>query len=86
MEPDLGKLRDLGRRVTGSVILPGAPEYETARRIHNLEIDRRPAAVLFCAMPDDVNRAVEFARAERIEVAIRGGDTTRQVSRYARAA
>ena len=67
------KLRNLQRRLAGRIVLPGDPSYESARRVHNLAIDRRPAAILMCAAPDDVNRAIEFARANQCPVAVRSG-------------
>ncbi len=54
-------------------MLPDDPSYESARRVHNLAIDRRPGAILMCAVPDDVNRAIEFARANQCLVAVRSG-------------
>ncbi len=73
MKLDTAKLRNLQRRLAGRIVLPGDPSYESARRVHNLTIDRRPGAILMCAVPDDVNRAIEFARANQCLVAVRSG-------------
>jgi FAD/FMN-containing dehydrogenase len=73
MELNTIKLHDLQQRFAGRIIVPGDPSYESARRIHNLAIDRRPAALLLCAVPDDVNRAIEFARTNQCQVAVRSG-------------
>ena len=59
--------------MTGSVILPGDEEYDTARAIWNADIDRRPAAVARCRTSDDVAAALRFAQQEGLEVAVRGG-------------
>src|SRR2546425_1010153 len=36
-------------------------------------IDKRPALVVRCARPDDVIEAVQFARSQDLEIAVRGG-------------
>ena len=59
--------------MTGSVILPGDEEYDTARAIWNADIDRRPTAVARCRTSDDVAAALRFAQQEGLEVAVRGG-------------
>jgi FAD/FMN-containing dehydrogenase len=57
----------------GQVILPGDLEYETARRVWNGDIDRRPALIARCATPVDVAAAIELARQEDLELTVRGG-------------
>jgi FAD/FMN-containing dehydrogenase len=66
-------LDDLARAVEGSVLAPGAPEYEDARKVWNAAVDRRPAAIVRCAGPADVRRALAFAGAEGLPVTVRGG-------------
>jgi FAD/FMN-containing dehydrogenase len=66
-------VEDLGRALRGEVVLPDHPFYEQARRVWNGLIDRRPAAVVRCAHPDDVARAVRFAAERRLRLAVRGG-------------
>ena len=61
------------RRFTGRIIFPGDRHYESARRVHNGAIHRRPALVAVCAAEDDVCRAVEFARENQLLVAVRSG-------------
>jgi FAD/FMN-containing dehydrogenase len=63
--------------MTGSVILPGDEEYETARAIWNADIDRRPAAVARCRTSDDVAAALRFAQQEGLEAPC-GAVPTRQ--------
>jgi FAD/FMN-containing dehydrogenase len=48
-------------------------DYNTARRVWNGRIDRRPALVAFCADEADVVAAVGFAREPGVLVAVRGG-------------
>lgn len=57
----------------GQLILPGDAAYESARRIWNGAIDRHPALVVRCADVDDVQRAVEFGRQSKLDIAVRGG-------------
>ena len=57
----------------GEVILPGDAAYETARRIWNGAIDRRPALIVRCVDAHDVRRAVEFGRISHLDIAVRGG-------------
>jgi FAD/FMN-containing dehydrogenase len=57
----------------GEVLAPGSDAYEEARRIWNAMIDRRPALIVRCAGTEDVVRAVNFARDQRLPLAIRGG-------------
>jgi FAD/FMN-containing dehydrogenase len=59
--------------LTGEVIGPQHPEYETARRIHNGMVDKRPAMIVRCRNAHDVAGAIAYARAEGLEVAVRAG-------------
>ncbi|HWR54121.1 MAG TPA: FAD-dependent oxidoreductase, partial [Bryobacteraceae bacterium] len=56
----------------GELLLPDQPGYEEARKIHNAMIDRRPAMIARCAGVADVIAAVNFARRQRLVVAVRG--------------
>jgi FAD/FMN-containing dehydrogenase len=66
----LGELRS---SVAGAVIGPEDPTYDAARRCFNALVDRRPAVIVRCLGPGDVATAFGFARAEGLEVAVRGG-------------
>ncbi len=57
----------------GRLIGPQDGDYEEARSLFNAMIDKRPALIARCASPDDVTRALGFARAHDLVVAIRGG-------------
>jgi FAD/FMN-containing dehydrogenase len=56
----------------GDLIVPGNEEYDTARAVFNVAIDRRPALIARCAGAGDVIAAVNFAREEHLLVAVRG--------------
>jgi hypothetical protein len=66
-------LSKLSPNLRGSVITPASGEYETARKVYNGMIDRRPNAIVRCANVADVRASVDFARQERLTVAVRGG-------------
>ena len=64
---------ELGRPFRGELLLPTSPGYDTARRIWNGTIDRRPACIARCTGVADVVAAVRFAREHDLEIAVRGG-------------
>jgi FAD/FMN-containing dehydrogenase len=63
------ELSDLSHAIVG----PGDPGYDEARAVHNGMIDRRPAVIIRCESPEDVSRAITFARAHDTAIAVRGG-------------
>jgi FAD/FMN-containing dehydrogenase len=70
---DRPALVELKRNIAGEVILPQDAGYDPARAIWNAMIDKRPALIVRCASTPDVVRAVNFARDNRLALAIRGG-------------
>src|SRR5436190_4378722 len=63
----------LAEAMRGEVLSPDSPGYDEARAVWNGMFDRRPAAIARCAGVADVIQAVEFARANAMEVAVRAG-------------
>ncbi|TIP96253.1 MAG: FAD-dependent oxidoreductase, partial [Mesorhizobium sp.] len=59
--------------IRGEVLRPGDEAYDEARRIWNGMIDRRPALIARCTGTADVIACVNFARAEGLPLAVRGG-------------
>ena len=57
----------------GRVILSDNPEYNAARKIWNASIDRYPGLIARCAGTADIVKAIGFARANDLLVAIRSG-------------
>ena len=57
----------------GELILPSDAGYETARKVWNGMIDRRPGMILRCAGVADVKQSINFARKHDLLVAVRGG-------------
>jgi len=67
------QLDELRAGFSGSILEPGADDYDAARRVHNGLIDRRPALIARCRNAADIADAVRFARANDLEVCVRGG-------------
>jgi len=67
------KVEELKSSLKGEVLLPGDEAYESARKIWNATIDKRPAMIVRCSSTSDVVRAVNFAREAKIVLAVRGG-------------
>jgi FAD/FMN-containing dehydrogenase len=57
----------------GRLLLAVDDGYDSARKIWNGMIDRRPALIARCAAAADVVRCVDFARENDLVVAVRGG-------------
>jgi hypothetical protein len=57
----------------GRLIQPGDADYNDARALYNGMIDKRPRLIARCVDTADVITAVNFAREQRLAVAIRGG-------------
>jgi len=64
---------DLKASLRGRLIRPGDPGYDQARKLWNGAFDRHPALIARCAGTADVAKAVTFARAHQLRVAVRGG-------------
>jgi FAD/FMN-containing dehydrogenase len=57
----------------GEVLEPSSPSYDTTRIVWNGMIDRRPALIARCRSSAEVEASVNFAREERLAIAIRSG-------------
>jgi UDP-N-acetylenolpyruvoylglucosamine reductase len=57
----------------GELIQPGDGAYESARKVYNGMIDKRPKVIARCADVADVMAAVQFGRENDLLTAIRGG-------------
>jgi FAD/FMN-containing dehydrogenase len=70
---EAGKIDELKGGFKGEILLPGSEAYESARTIWNAMIDKRPAVIARCTTTLDVVRAVNFARDNKLVLAVRGG-------------
>jgi FAD/FMN-containing dehydrogenase len=66
-------LEELRARVHGKTIAVHDDGYDTARKVYNAMIDRRPSAIVRCKDVADVMASVEFAREQGLALSIRGG-------------
>ncbi len=63
----------LQAQVRGALITPRSESYETARKVYNAMIDKHPALIVQCVDAADVIAVVNFARENRLPLAVRGG-------------
>jgi FAD/FMN-containing dehydrogenase len=66
-------LDDLRASFTGTLLAPGDSAYDENRSVFNAMIDRRPAVIAQPANEAETARAIAYARAEGLEIAVRGG-------------
>lgn len=57
----------------GGLISSGHLEYESARRVWNGLIDRKPLAIVQAKNQDEILKVIEFARRYSLPLAVRGG-------------
>jgi FAD/FMN-containing dehydrogenase len=66
-------LREFAESLRGQLIRRGDAEYDGARRVYNAMIDRYPLLIARCADVADVISSVNFARDNKLLLAIRSG-------------
>jgi len=71
--PSLNAIQELKQRFHGAILVPGDPTYDTARKVWNGMIDRRPALIAQCSASSDVVSCIQFARTEGMPLSVRGG-------------
>src|SRR6516162_11708091 len=67
------KIQAFKEQLRGQLVCRGDNGYDTARRVWNGRIDRRPALIAFCADDADIVASVRFAREHELVAAVRGG-------------
>ena len=70
---DKGHWQKLGACLRGELLTSDHSDYDSARRVFNAMIDKRPAAIARCAGAADVMACVSFARERDLLVSVRGG-------------
>jgi FAD/FMN-containing dehydrogenase len=70
---DSAHLQALRAELRGSVVQPGDPGYDDARKVYNAMIDKKPAVIVRCADVADVIACVHYARDQGLLLAVRGG-------------
>ena len=67
------QLEALRSRLAGQLITPGSADFDAARKVVNVNVDRRPLAIVRAADPPDVAAAVRFAGRRGLPLAVRSG-------------
>lgn len=70
METAISQLID---GLNGSVVLPSDSNYDETRSVYNAMIDKKPAIIVKCKSTEDVVKAVNYAKNNDLEIAIRSG-------------
>jgi len=65
-------IKEFRGSIHGVVIKPGDSNYDESRKIWNAMVDRKPAIIVQVADADDVSSAIKFARANKLDITIRG--------------
>jgi FAD/FMN-containing dehydrogenase len=66
-------IRELSPSFSGRLLSPSDSAWESARRVHNGLVDKRPAVIAQCAGTADIVQAVRLGREHGLEIAVRGG-------------
>jgi len=70
---DTQAVADFSAQLRGRLIQRSDADYEEARKVYNGMIDKHPALIAQCADVADVIAAVNFARTQKLVLAVRGG-------------
>lgn len=70
---DEATLNEVRAGVRGEIITPEDAGYESARKVHNGMIDRRPGVIIRCRDVADVIAGVGLARDNGLDLSVRGG-------------
>ncbi len=68
-----GSVEKLRAILRGEIIQPGDAAYDSARKVYNGMIDKRPRLIARCTDVADVMAAVQFGRENHLLTAVRGG-------------
>ncbi len=64
---------ELGRFLSGEVLVAGEPGYDDARTMWNAMVDKKPVVIARCATTEDVVASVNLARRHGLQVSVRCG-------------
>src|ERR687885_357747 len=68
-----GHLEALRSRLDGTLITRTSDDYDDARHVLYITVDRRPLAIVRAASTQDVVEAVKYARDNALPLAVRSG-------------
>lgn len=66
-------VRVFNSRLRGSLLMEGDVEYETARKVWNGSIDKKPALIVRCHGAADIMTAIDFVRDHELLFSVRAG-------------
>ncbi len=67
------KIKNFANKFSGKLIFPQDKEFDSARRVWNGRYNKYPVAIAKCKKSDEVQAAVNFARDNKLQLAVRGG-------------
>jgi FAD/FMN-containing dehydrogenase len=70
---DRQDVESMSENLLGDLVRPGDEAYDEARTIYNAMIDKEPSLIARCEDVADVIAAVDFARDNSLDLAIKGG-------------
>jgi FAD/FMN-containing dehydrogenase len=70
---DQAAIQELQKQVRGELLRPSDGGYDSARRVWNGMVNKRPAFIVRCAGAADVIDSVNFARTNNLPISVRGG-------------
>lgn len=68
-----GLAEELQSKLNGTILMEGNAEYDTARKIWNGMIDRKPLIIVRCTTTGDIQHAVKFAQKHNLLISVKGG-------------
>src|SRR5262245_7947155 len=74
------ELDNLAARLEGQIITAADADYDAARKVVMITVDRRPLAIVRAANVQDVAKAVRFASDRGLPLAVRSGGHS--IARY----
>ena len=66
-------VNELQETLQGKILIQGDNDYDTARKVWNGMIDRKPAFIVQCVNSNDIMTAVNFARKNNLSLSVKGG-------------
>ncbi|MEN8224495.1 MAG: FAD-binding oxidoreductase [Bacteroidota bacterium] len=73
MVPNTENTLVLKSTIDGQLILPGDSAYDETRKIWNGMFDKKPGVIVQCMSASDVASSINFARDNKLLIAVRGG-------------
>ncbi|APG88026.1 FAD-dependent oxidoreductase (plasmid) [Sinorhizobium americanum CCGM7] len=64
---------ELQKRIVGTVVLPGDPDYDRDRLLTNPRFSAFPQVIVYCEVENDVAECIHVARALSLPVVVRSG-------------